>query len=393
MQIRAPGIGDLDLSDVPEARQAVLVRHAQKVRAQLIERLGEERRLATLLVFLQHLERTATDDALDIFHGLMASFALRGEAKRKRESLRSLKDLDQAALLLRDAVQVLNSEGQDARQQVIAQVGKAAMREAVRVVDELARPAGEALPKALSDSYTTIRRFQWLLLQTITFTGTPSAKPLLDALAFLTRMEQPGRGTPGWGDAPRSVVPKSWERQVFPPKGEFNHEAYTLCVLKSLMQPFQRREVFVVRSAQYGDPRAELLQGEAWLDARVDVCRVLERELDPASELSRLSLELDHAYHEVGRHLDTNDALWLTQEAGQTRVHLAAPDALAEPPSLKVRRAKTSARLPVVDLAELLMEVHAFTGLADAFIQRNNESVLVRLQNRSVHSAWPSGAG
>ena len=139
-QIRVLGIGDIDLSDVPKARQAVLVRHAQTVRAQLIERLGEERRLATLLVFVQHLERIATDDALDIFHGLMTSFALRGEAKRKRERLRSLKDLDQAALLLRDVVQVLlNSEGQDARQQVLAQVGEAAMRKAVRVVDELAR--------------------------------------------------------------------------------------------------------------------------------------------------------------------------------------------------------------------------------------------------------------
>ena len=84
------------------------------------------------------------------------------------------------------------------------------------------------------------------------------------------------------------------------------------------------------------------------LAARADVCRALERELDPAPELSQLRLELDHAYHEVGHHLDTNDALWLTQEAGQTRVHLAAPDALTEPPSLKVLRAEVSARLPVI---------------------------------------------
>ena len=46
-QIRALGIGRIDLSDVPESRQAVLVRHAQTVRVQLIERLGEDRRLAT----------------------------------------------------------------------------------------------------------------------------------------------------------------------------------------------------------------------------------------------------------------------------------------------------------------------------------------------------------
>ena len=31
--------------------------------------MGEERRLATLLVFAQTLERTATDDVLDLFDG------------------------------------------------------------------------------------------------------------------------------------------------------------------------------------------------------------------------------------------------------------------------------------------------------------------------------------
>ncbi|OLV16860.1 Tn3 family transposase [Deinococcus marmoris] len=368
-QIRALGIGEVDLSDVPEARQAILVRHAQTVRAQLIERLGEERRLATLLVFLQHLERTATDDVLDIFHDLMTSLALKGEAKRKRERLRSLKDLDQAALLLRDAVRILlNSEGQDVREQVFTQVSEEAMRDAVRVVDELARPAEDALPEALSGSYTTVRRFQRLLLQTIIFTGTPSAKPLLDALAFLKSMDQPGRGKTGWGDAPRSVVPRSWERQVFPARSEINHQAYTLCVLERLHQALKRREIFVVRSARYGDPRAELLQGEAWLDARADVCRALERELDPAPELARLRLELDHAYREVNQHLETNPSLWLTQDTGHISINLAALEALPEPPSLKVLRAEVSARLPVIDLAELLMEVHAFTGLADAFV-------------------------
>ena len=109
------------------------------------------------------------------------------------------------------------------------------------------------------------------------------------------------------------------------------------------------------RSERYGDPRAELLQGQAWLDVRDDVCRALERSLDPAPELGSLKLELDNAYREVDRHLETNKSLWLTQENVKTIVNLAAPEAIEEPISLKLLRAETSARLPTIDLAELLM--------------------------------------
>lgn len=106
-RIRAVGVSEVDLSDVPESRQAQMVRHAHTVRAQSLERLGEDRRLATLLVFLQHLEGTATDDVLELFEAQVNEMSLRGQAKRRRERSRSLKDLDQAALLLRDAALIV----------------------------------------------------------------------------------------------------------------------------------------------------------------------------------------------------------------------------------------------------------------------------------------------
>ena len=106
-QVRALGVGNISLHDLPEARLGRLARHAQLAWGQTLARMGEERRLATLLVFAQALERTATDDILDLFDGLLTSLALRGETKRRRERLRSLKDLDQAALVLHQAVRIL----------------------------------------------------------------------------------------------------------------------------------------------------------------------------------------------------------------------------------------------------------------------------------------------
>ncbi len=163
--------------------------------------------------------------------------------------------------------------------------------------------------QALSSSYATMRRFLPALLAGVAFERSPSAKPLLDAWHFLQVQGAGGPGQPKWAAAPRSLVPKSWARQVFPGKGEVNPAAYTLCVLDRPHQALRRREVFVATSERHGDPRAELLRGEAWEAAWESVARALDRSLDPAVELARLQGQLRVAYTEVSENLPHNTAL------------------------------------------------------------------------------------
>jgi len=174
-QIRALGVSTVVVADLPEARLARLARQAQLAWAQTLVRMGEERRLATLLVFVQALERTATDDLLDLFDNLLTSLALRGETKRRRERLRSLKDLDQAALVLQRAVQLLLDDALPAgelRQQVLDAIGEERLRAAAATVQELATPGDDPLLEALSGSYATVRRFLPALLAGVTFEGS-----------------------------------------------------------------------------------------------------------------------------------------------------------------------------------------------------------------------------
>ena len=369
-QIRAIGVGDVPIRDLPEARLARMARHAQLAWAQPLLRMGPERRLATLLAFVQALERTATDDILDLFDGLMSALALRGEAKCRRERLRSLKDLDQAALILQQAVRILLDDTvPDAvlRQRVLGTLGETALREAADAVQALASSEDDPMLQVLAGSYATVRRFLPALLDGLAFEGSPSAKPLLDAWRFLQQQEQPGRGRPKWTTAPTAVIPKSWARRVFPGKGEVNPQAYTLCVLDRLHQALRRREVFVPSSERYGDPRAELLRGEAWEAARDSVARALDRSTDPAVELARLQQQLHAAYTEVGTNLARNTALQVLEEDGQPSITLTPLAAQEEPASLTHLREQLAGQLPPVELAALLLEVEAFTGFASAF--------------------------
>lgn len=82
------------MQDLLKARLARVARHAQSAWAQFLLRMSEKRRLVRLLVFAQALERMATDDSLHLFDGLMATLARSGEITRRRECLRSLKDLE-----------------------------------------------------------------------------------------------------------------------------------------------------------------------------------------------------------------------------------------------------------------------------------------------------------
>ncbi|SDZ02055.1 Transposase and inactivated derivatives, TnpA family [Hymenobacter psychrophilus] len=369
-QIRALGVSEVPVQDLPEARLARLARHAQSAWAQTLLRMSEERRQATLLVFAQTLERTATDDILDLFDGLMATLALSGETTRRRERLRSLKDLDQAALVLEQAVRLLLDEAvpdAELRQHVLDRLSAETLRQAADAVQELARSAEDPLVQALSTRYATVRRFLPALLRGVVFEGTPAAKSLLDAWRFLQVQEAGGRGCPKWTAAPRTVVPPRWARRVFPAKGQVHPPAYTLCVVERLHQALRRRDVFVRRSERYGDPRAELLRGEAWEQVRDSVARALERSTDPQVELARWQQQLAAAYTEVRTNLPRNTALQVLEQDGQPYVSVSALAAQTESEGLPALRAQLAQRLPQVELAALLLEVDAFTGFARAF--------------------------
>jgi hypothetical protein len=103
-------------------------------------------------------------------------------------------------------------------------------------------------------------------LNTVEFCGTVAAKPVLDALTFLKSIE--GTNKPNMDKAPKAVVQKGWRRIVIAEEGAVDRQAYTFCVLDNLRDCLRSRDLFVAPSARWADPRAKLLQGDAWRRAQ-----------------------------------------------------------------------------------------------------------------------------
>jgi len=105
-EVRDLGVSHLDLSHIPVGRLTSLARYAATSWAPVIARMPADRRTATLLAFAHVYEASAQDDALDVFDMLLGTLLTRVENQGDKERLRTLRDLDAAALRLRDACQI-----------------------------------------------------------------------------------------------------------------------------------------------------------------------------------------------------------------------------------------------------------------------------------------------
>ena len=315
----ARALGDLgaalDASDVPPARREALARHAMSAWARTVGQMPKARRVATLVAFAEHIQRTALDDALDLFGLVLDDLFRRAEREGKRERLRRLREFDRAALQLQAAAEVVLDGGlPDARvrQAVFDRVGRAELAEAAETVAELAKGEGDHFYDEVLARWRTVRRFLPALLETVAFEGTPSAAPLLDAVDFPRELERRA-GRPAMGEAPLGALTPAWERLALGdgtgPSSAPSRRPYTFGVLDELLGALRRRDVYVAGSGRWGDPRAKLLRGERWERVRPSVCRALGRAPSPDDELAALQDELDTAYRRTAAHLDSNDAV------------------------------------------------------------------------------------
>lgn len=370
-EVRALGVGGVDLTSVPEGRLEALSRYGMAAKSQQLSQMREDRRVATLLVTSQRLEEDAIDDAMDVLDSLVRETTSRIGRQGVGARVKSLPALDEAARDLREALLVAldgRHESVDALvEAVYATVPREKLEEASDTVLGLARPAEDVQAEDLVKRYSMVRRFLPKLFASLGLDATPAGLPVLEAWRALSGLE--GRKRVQIEEVPLEVVAGSWKRLVSRGDGLLDRPAYTLCVLEALCGALRKREVYAPGGRRWSDPRARLLSGPAWEAKRASVCRGLGLTPDPAPTLAALGTELDEAYYAVAKDLENNPSLKVGPVEGKRgdRAVLTEDEALEDPESLGLLRAEVERRLPKVDLPELLMEVDAWTGFASAF--------------------------
>ena len=171
--------------------------------------MPDERRFATLLAFIRALEASAQDDVLDLFDLLVTRMFVDAIRKGREARLRSLRDLDAAALTL-SKVCALVLDGAvtdgDLRATVFAAVPQAALEAAVAQVGSLTRPPDDPYFDELLAQHRRIRRFLPHFVRVVSLGAMPAGQPVLKALHHLRQVEDGGARGEAW---PTAFVPKS----------------------------------------------------------------------------------------------------------------------------------------------------------------------------------------
>ena len=366
--VRGIGITLPAAAHIPPSRIAALARFANTAKVTAINRLPASRRMATLVAFALCLEATAHDDALEVLEALLRDLFSNAERADKKARLRSLKDLDRSAATLAAACKVvLDSSISDdnVRARLFNELPRITLEKALEEVTALIRPANDVYYLALEERYRSVRRFLPDLLKHIRFGFSPAGKGVAASLDWL-QLNLPRRKPED--DAPQEIVAKAWQQHITREDGSLDMGAYVFCTLDALRTALRRRDVFVSPSWRYADPRIGLLDGAEWLTARPIICRSLGLTIDAKTTLDALSVELDATWQAVAARLPENPAIQLSESAdGKTELSLGALDKLEEPNSLLQLRAAVADLMPRVDLPEILLEIAARTGFAEAF--------------------------
>lgn len=372
---------------VPPNRLASLARFAGTAKVTAISRLPPVRRLATLAAFIHCLEATTHDDVIEVLDILLHNFFSEAAKIDKKARLRSIKDLDKAAIVLAAACRTLldfANTDKDLRDIVFTRTPHKVLEQALACVDALARPPDDVYYSELAAHYRTLRLFLPTLLRYIQFGASPAGESIVAGFDWLRIHELRVKPEP---QTPRDVITKSWQRYVLRDDGSVDTKAYTFCVLDELRKALRRRDVFVSPSWRYADPRAGLISGAEWETTRPIICRSLELSVDPAPTLAALSAELDQTYHAVAARLPNNTNVRFEIVDGKKELVLSPLDKLEEPESLVKLREAVIARLPIVDLPEILLEISARTGFTDAFTHLTERSARAQDLNTSLCAA------
>ncbi|MBM4259000.1 MAG: Tn3 family transposase [Deltaproteobacteria bacterium] len=231
--------------------------------------------------------------------------------------------------------------------------------------NELIRPRPDEAIDFFAKRYSYLRQFVPAFLQTLTFHTQGPDDTVLQAVAVLRELDQtPARRSVPL-TAPMALVTDAWRPYIREPTGEISRRYYELCTLWQLRSALRSGSVWVEHSRRYANPDTYLIPPAEWPTRRSEVTRQTGTPTEGCQRLDEREAELKVAMTQVEKLLAEKDGP-VRSENGELVLSPLAAD--PRPASADALEDLITARLPRVELSELLIEVDAWTHFSEHFV-------------------------
>ena len=357
----------IDLSSLPPGRRRQLAAQARRLDAEQLARRstgpadGPLRRHPILLIALAELHLERGDELLDVFCILLAGARQRARTavdRTRRESARTRDGLAELASSLSRILLEEKTAGRNPTPRVVREVGVARLRDAAAITKDTLPSLELEQLEVLHKSHGSLTRALTAIVDTVPLRAHRAEQPLLDELALLARQRR-NRYLTG---VSAELLPAEFRAWVRDEQGRVLRTRYELGLWFAVRDALRAGRLHRAASRKYLDPAAFLLPAREWARARDELSITFNRPLDATVRLADLEAEQTRLLEQAQRAVDNGDGLRLDEHG---RLSSAAPRAEGEDPAVAELKSQVLARIPEIELADVLIEVDAWTGFTD----------------------------
>ena len=269
--IESTGALEVDISWLSRNYQRSMFHYARTGTVDLLRRLSQSRRRATLLCFLWQAYGDAVDQVIDMFDKMMTRALAQAQKRLDERLLQQRKLISKSMSALRKVGSVLLDDSvpdTDVRDRLFEKVSREDLAGYVDEVQEWVSGRNSDPFLGFIKSYGHLRKFSPVLLETIEFESSgASSSACLDGIKTLIAINRTRkRKLPS--DVPLDFVPRRLLRFVAPEEGVVDRRAWECALLLSLRDEIRSGNVAVVRSKRFGRLDDFFMPFERWEERR-----------------------------------------------------------------------------------------------------------------------------
>ncbi|WP_081325046.1 Tn3 family transposase, partial [Staphylococcus saprophyticus] len=357
-----------DTSLLHPNRLLQLARIGARYEPHSFRRFKEDKRYALLVAHLITLSQDLTDHAIEIHDRQMMVLQAKGRKTQEEMQKQNGKSVNEKVVHYADIGSALIKAKEDGIDPYVALDQVMPWEKIVESIEEaklLSRPMDYDYLDLIKTRYNYLRKYTPILLGSLEFRSTKSAKPLLVALDTIRELNESGKRKVPDG-SPLDFVPKRWQKHVFDDEGNINRQYYEMAALTELKNYIRSGDVWVEGSRLHKDFEEYLVSKDDWDRAKVTGTNIavdvnFEQYIQERYDVLNTKLQW------ISKNIDKIDSINIKKQ--KIHVERLQADTPEESRNFSLSLYKI---LPRVKLTDLLMEVAEWTGFEKSFVHASS---------------------